>query len=159
METAKKRGPQMTLVFAQLRNAKPGLKPYKMVDEKGSFLLIQPSGGVLWRFKYRINGHDDDGSAKRIEKKLCLGTYPEVSLKVARERRDEARRLLANDIDPAEQKQRDKRAAMASAANTFCLVAKAYVAKNRQDGLPFAIGLISKNASYFRRSLSCQTSS
>lgn len=135
METAKRRGPQMSLVSIQLRNAKPGLKPYKMADEKGLFLLVQPSGGMLWRFKYRINGHDDDGSPKRIEKKLGLGTYPDVSLKEARERRDEARRMLANGIDPAEQKQRDRRAAMASAANTFCLVAKAYVAKNQRDGL------------------------
>ncbi len=127
METAKKRGPQMSLVSIQLRNAKPGLKPYKMADEKGLFLLVQPSGGMLWRFKYRINGHDDEGSPKRIEKKLGLGTYPDVSLKEARERRDEARRMLANGIDPAEQKQRDRRAAMASATNTFCLVAKVLI--------------------------------
>lgn len=125
----------MSLVITQLRNAKPGLKPYKLADEKGLFLLIQPSGGMLWRFKYRIDGHDDDGHPKRVEKKLGLGTYPEVGLKEARERRDEARRLLARGIDPAEQKQRDKRAAMVSAANTFSLVARAYIAKNQRDGL------------------------
>ncbi len=125
----------MSLVVTQLRNAKPALKPYKMADEKGLFLLVQPSGGMLWRFKYRIDGHDEDGSPKRIEKKLGLGTYPDVSLKEARERRDEARKLLANGIDPAEQKQRDKRTAMVSAANTFSVVAKAYVAKNHRDGL------------------------
>ena len=82
-----------------------------------------------------FDGHDDDGRPKRIEKKLGLGTYPEVSLKEARERRDEHRKLLANGIDPAEQKQRDKRAAMVAAANTFSLVAKAYIAKNKRDGL------------------------
>ena len=99
----------MSLVSTQLRNTKPGLKPYKIADEKGLFLLVQPSGGMLWRFKYRIDGHDEDGSPKRVEKKLGLGTYPDVSLKEAREQRDEARKLLANGIDPAEQKQRDKR--------------------------------------------------
>ncbi len=125
----------MSLVITQLRNAKPATKPYKMADEKGLFLLVQPSGGMLWRFKYRIDGHDDDGRPKRVEKKLGLGTYPEVSLKEARERRDEARKLLAKGIDPAEQKQRDKRAAMVAAANTFNLVAKAYIAKNQRDGL------------------------
>lgn len=125
----------MPIVMTQIRNAKPGPKPYKMTDEKGLFLLVQPSGGMLWRMKYRIDGHDDEGRPKRIEKKLGLGTYPEVSLKEARERRDEARRMLANGIDPAEQKQRDKHTAKVAAANTFSVVAKAYIAKNQRDGL------------------------
>lgn len=125
----------MPIVITQIRNAKPGPKPYKMTDEKGLFLLVQPSGGMLWRMKYRIDGHDDEGRPKRIEKKLGLGTYPEVSLKQARERRDEARRMLANGIDPAEQKQRDKHTAKVAAANTFSVVAKAYIAKNQRDGL------------------------
>jgi integrase len=90
---------------------------------------------MLWRFKYRVDGQDEAGHPKRIEKKLGLGTYPEVSLKEARERRDEARRLLANGVDPAEQKLRDKRAAQVAAANTFNVVAKAYIAKNQRDGL------------------------
>lgn len=90
---------------------------------------------MLWRFKYRYDGRDETGQPKRIEKKLGLGTYPEVSLKEARERRDEARKLLAQGIDPAEQKQRDRRAAMVAASNTFELVAKAYIAKNKRDGL------------------------
>ncbi len=125
----------MPIVMTQIRNAKPGPKPYKMTDEKGLFLLVQPSGGMLWRMKYRIDGHDDEGRPKRIEKKLGLGTYPEVSLKEARERRDEARRMLANGVDPAEQKQRDKHTAKVAAANTFSVVAKAYIAKNQRDGL------------------------
>jgi len=125
----------MPIVITQIRNAKPGPKPYKITDEKGLFLLVQPSGGMLWRMKYRIDGHDDEGRSKRIEKKLGLGTYPEVSLKQARERRDEARRMLANGIDPAEQKQRDKHTAKVAAANTFSVVAKAYIAKNQRDGL------------------------
>ncbi len=58
----------MPIVAIQIRNAKPGQKPYKLTDEKGLFLLVQPSGGMLWRMKYRINGNDDEGRSKRIEK-------------------------------------------------------------------------------------------
>ncbi|KPF80499.1 integrase arm-type DNA-binding domain-containing protein [Novosphingobium sp. AAP93] len=125
----------MALSITTIRNAKPKAKPYKLADEKGLFLLVQPSGGMLWRMKYRVDGRDSDGNPKRVEKKLGLGTYPEVSLKDARERRDEARRQLANGIDPAEQKRRDVLASRVSAANTFASVAEAYVAKNERDGL------------------------
>ncbi|WP_331876105.1 Arm DNA-binding domain-containing protein [Asticcacaulis excentricus] len=59
----------MSLVVTQLRNAKPAAKPYKLTDEKGLFLLVQPSGGMLWRFKYRYDGRDETGQTKRIEKK------------------------------------------------------------------------------------------
>jgi integrase len=118
-----------------MRNVKPKAKPYKLADEKGLFLLVQPSGGMLWRFKYRIDGRDAAGAPKRVEKKLGLGIFPEVPLKDARDRRDEARALLAKGIDPAEQKRRDKLAAKAGAANTFSSVAKAYIAKNARDGL------------------------
>ena len=70
-------------------------KSIKKADEKGLFLLLQPSGGKLWRFKYRFGGK---------EKKLALGRYPDVSLKEARRRRDEARQTLAMGIDPGEEK-------------------------------------------------------
>ena len=65
--------------------------PYKLSDEKGLYLLVQTSGGKLWRFDYRFNG-------KR--KTLALGAYPDISLAQAREKRDNARKLLANDTDP-----------------------------------------------------------
>ena len=93
---AKRKRPSATSDSA-IRNAKPEAKPYKMFAERGLFLLIQPSGGKLWRLKYRHLGK---------EKKLSLGRYPDVSLKRARERRDEARVLLADGIDPAEAKAR-----------------------------------------------------
>lgn len=125
----------MALTSTAIRNAKPKDKPYKLTDEKGLFLLVQPSGGMLWRMKYRIDGRDDAGQAKRVEKKLGLGVYPDVSLKDARDRRDEARRLLANGIDPSDQKRRDVQAAKASAVNTFEAVAEAFIAKNERDGL------------------------
>lgn len=75
------------------RNAKSEAKPKKLFDGEGLYLLVNPSGVRLWRMKYRVHGR---------EKLLSFGQYPEVSLKLARERRDEAKRLLAADIDPAE---------------------------------------------------------
>jgi len=125
----------MALTSTTIRNAKPRAKPYKLTDERGLFLLVQPSGGMLWRMKYRIDGRDEAGEPKRVEKKLGLGIYPDVSLKDARERRDEARRMLANGIDPADQKRRDIQAAKVSAVNTFTAVAEAFIAKNERDGL------------------------
>ena len=125
----------MSLSITTLRTAKPAAKPYKLADEKGLFLLVQPSGGMLWRFKYRADGRDDAGNPKRVEKKLGLGTYPDVGLKDARELRDEARALLAKGLDPADQKRRAKQAAKIGAANTFAAVAESYIAKNERDGL------------------------
>lgn len=81
----------MPLADTVVRNAKPGLKPVRLFDEKGLYLEISPAGGKWWRFKYRFDGK---------EKRLSLGVYPEVSLKDARQRRDEARKLLADDVDP-----------------------------------------------------------
>ena len=65
-----------------VRSARAGAKPIKLADEKGLFLLLQPSGGKLWRLKCRVDGR---------EKKLSLGRYPETSLKAARQRRDDPR--------------------------------------------------------------------
>lgn len=61
----------MALIDVVIKNAKPRAKPYKLGDAGGLFLLVQPSGGKLWRLKYRVDGR---------EKKLGIGTYPEVSL-------------------------------------------------------------------------------
>ncbi|WP_371815506.1 tyrosine-type recombinase/integrase [Erythrobacter sp. JK5] len=88
---------------------------------------MTPAGSKLWKFKFR--------NKLGAEKKLSLGAYPDLSLKEARELRDAARNKVARGIDPAEQKQRDKRAAKISAANSFEAVAKAYIAKNERDGL------------------------
>lgn len=117
----------MALTDIALRNAKPMEKPYKLTDEKGLYLLVTPSGGRLWKLKFR--------NKAGVEKKLSLGTYPDVGLKLVRERRDDARRVLASGVDPADQKRRDKHAAKVSADNTFSAVAKAYIAKNQRDGL------------------------
>jgi len=75
-----------------IRSAKPPEKPYKMGDSGGLFILVHPSGARWWRFKFRVAGK---------EKLLSFGVYPDVPLKLARERRDEARRQLASGIDPS----------------------------------------------------------
>lgn len=83
----------MPLTDTAIRKAKPADKPIKLADEKGLFLLINANGAKYWRQKYRFNGK---------EKMLAHGVYPDVILKLARERRDAARRLLAEGIDPGE---------------------------------------------------------
>lgn len=125
----------MALTHAKLRSTKPKAAPYKLADEKGLYLLVQPSGSMLWRMKYRVDGRDKAGNAKRVEKKLALGTYPDVGLADARERRDKARHLLANGKDPADEKRREKHVKRAGAVNTFSSVARAYIQKNHRDGL------------------------
>ena len=91
----------MSLTDTFIRASKPKDKPYKLADEKGLYLLVQPTGGKLWRLKYRVAG---------VEKKLALGIYPEIALKDVREKRDEARKLIASGGDPAADKQRNKMA-------------------------------------------------
>jgi hypothetical protein len=86
----------MKLTDTQLRNAKPIEKAQKLFDGGGLYMLIAPAGGKLWRLDYRFDG-------KR--KTLALGAYPAVSLKDARSRREEAKELLAKDVDPAAYKQ------------------------------------------------------
>ncbi len=125
-ENFRKSGPQlMALTDTAIRAAKPGDKPIKLFDEKGLFLLLQPSGGKLWRFKYRFEGK---------ENKLALGRYPEVSLKEARRRRDEARQALGNGIDPAEKKKQKAAEAARNAANSFAAVGSEYLDKMARDG-------------------------
>lgn len=115
----------MPLNDVAIRSAKPGPKPVKLSDEKGLFLLVQPSGGKLWRLKYRVGGK---------EKKLSLGRYPDVGLKEARERCAEARKLIAAGIDPSEKKRRDRLIAALKAETTFKAVANEYIAKSEKEG-------------------------
>ena len=108
------KGSTMPLTDIAIRKAKPREKAYKLCDMQGLFVLVQPSGGKLWRMKYRVGG---------VEKKLGLGTYPQVSLRDARKKRDEARDLLAEGKDPGLEKQREKLRAGALAENTFTSIA------------------------------------
>ncbi len=94
-------------------NAKPQAAAYKLTDERGMHLLVKPNGSRWWRFDYYRPG-------TRKRNTLSLGTFPDVSLKHAREKRDELRKLLADGIDPG-----DRRKAEAQAgAETFEAVAR-----------------------------------
>lgn len=99
----------------KVRNVKPQAKDVKFFDGLGLFLLVTPTGGKLWRLKFDYQGKS---------KLLALGSYPEVSLSDARFRRDEARKLLANGINPCEVKKAQKAALVANAANAFEIVAR-----------------------------------
>src|SRR3546814_8260593 len=81
----------MALTDTAIRNAKPRAKPYKVADAQGLYLLVNPRGSKLWRVKYRKDG---------VERKLALGSYPEITLAEARGARDAACRQLAHSIDP-----------------------------------------------------------
>jgi integrase len=96
----------MSLYEVKVRNAKPKEKPYKLSDSEGLYLYITETGGKLWRFKYRF---DNDGKGKK-EKLLALGSYPGISLLNARQRRDDARKLLANNVDPGAVRKAQKQA-------------------------------------------------
>ena len=107
----------MPLTDVAIRSAKPDSKPFKLADGGGMFLLVSPAGGKLWRLKYRFDGK---------EKLLALGAYPEITLLKARERREAARRLLADGIDPSEQRRAEKAEKQAKNENTFEAVARSW---------------------------------
>lgn len=112
----------MPLTDIAIRSAKPSEKPKKLYDGGGLYLEVSPSGGKWWRLKYRFAGK---------EKRISLGVYPDISLREARERRDSARRLLANEIDPGENRKVQKAAKVDRAANSFEVIAREWYAKNR----------------------------
>ncbi|MCB1642357.1 MAG: integrase arm-type DNA-binding domain-containing protein [Xanthomonadales bacterium] len=105
----------MPLTDTAVRGAKPEEKPRRLYDSRGLYLEVSPAGGRWWRLKYRFGGK---------EKRLSLGTYPDTSLRDARDRRDEARRLLAAGTDPAEQRKAEKAAGADRAANSFEVIAR-----------------------------------
>lgn len=109
----------MPLTDTSARTAKPKEKPYKLSDERGLYLLVAPGGGKWWRLKYRFGGK---------EKTLALGVYPEVSLKEAREARDDARQQLRAGIDPSATRKAMK-AAQAEDADTFEVIAREWFAR------------------------------
>lgn len=117
----------MLLSNTALKNAKPKEKPYKMADGDGLYLLIKPNGGKYWRFKYRY-------VAK--EKLLALGTYPEVSLLDARDKRLAARKLLSTGADPGNKRKEDKRRAVYNVENSFQVVAQEWFNTNKPKWTP-----------------------
>jgi integrase len=108
------------LTDTAIRNTKPASKQQRLWDGDGLYLEVSPAGGRLWRFKYRFGGK---------EKLLALGKWNVVTLKDAREHRNDCRKLLARGIDPGEQRAQEKRAAAGKAANSFEAVAREWYGK------------------------------
>jgi integrase len=110
------------LTPSAVANAKPQAKPYKMPDGRGMFLLVNSDGSKLWRWRYRrpVTG---------TENMLALGAYPEVSLRMARERREEARTMLADGIDPSEHRKAERAAGEERAANSFEVIAREWMGR------------------------------
>ncbi|NKJ47188.1 integrase [Burkholderia sp. SG-MS1] len=110
----------MPLTDVAVRSAKPADKPIRLFDADGLYVEVAPAGGKWWRFKYRFGGK---------EKRLSLGVYPDVGLRDARERRDHARKLLANGVDPGVERKVQKAATVERAANSFETVAREWFAR------------------------------
>ncbi|MEB7884356.1 tyrosine-type recombinase/integrase [Serratia fonticola] len=111
----------MSLTDTSIRNAKPLLKPYKLSDSQGLYLLIKPNGSKLWHLKYRFDGK---------EKKLAFGAYPIVTLANARKLRDSARTELSTGNDPSLTKQREKQAR--KLGSSFEEIARRWHSANRR---------------------------
>lgn len=110
----------MALTATSIKNARAEAKPLKLFDGGGLYLLVNPNGSRWWRFKYRYLGK---------EKLLSFGTFPDISLKDARERRDEARKQLAAGIDPGEHRKARKSALAERGENSFEVVAREWFGK------------------------------
>ena len=113
----------MALNNLTIKGAKPKDKKYRLPDANGLYLEITPSGGKLWRMKYRYAGK---------EKLLSFGRFPDISLKDAREFKNEAKKLLANGIDPSETKKALKQKKLDSVKNNFEAVAREWIDKNKE---------------------------
>lgn len=117
----------MPLSDTQCKTAKPQEKQYKMTDEKGLCLLVATTGGKWWRFNYRF---------EQKHKTLSMGIYPEISLKQARERRDEARKLVAAGVDPGVNRKATKAAKAGEITNSFEIVAREWHTKQSASWTP-----------------------
>lgn len=110
----------MPLTDTTIRNFKFLGKANRLWDSKGLYLQISKNGGKWWRFKYRFDGK---------EKLISLGVYPDVSLKDARGRRDDARQLVANGIDPSEHRKQIRAESLTAGKNSFEIIAREWLVK------------------------------
>ena len=117
----------MSLTDIIAKNAKSQKAQYKLFDEKGLFLLVAPNGSKYWRMKYRFDGK---------EKLLSFGTYPETSLKEARNKRDVARKQIQESFDPSQEKKLAKLTRLVNAENSFENVAREWHEKQNQRYTP-----------------------
>jgi hypothetical protein len=105
------------LTDTRIKTAKPQAKRYKLTDERGLHLSVYPNGSKLWQMRYRLEGK---------EKTASLGKYPEVSLAEAREKRDQMRKLVANDIDPVQSQRAAKESKKLAQAHSYEAVARTW---------------------------------
>jgi integrase len=112
----------MALTAQEVKTKKPTDKSYKVSDEKGLFLMVNPNGSKYWRMSYRYGGK---------QKTLALGVYPDISLAAARKKRNEARQLLENDIDPSDVKRAKKLAKSEAQENSFKALALEWFEKQK----------------------------
>lgn len=119
--------PTMPLSDVEIRTAKPAEKPYRLSDGGGMYLQVDTNGARYWRMAYRFNGK---------QKTLALGVYPTVRLSDARKRRDEAKKLISNGVDPAEVKKAQKAARLDAVANSFEVLAREWYEKQSGSWSP-----------------------
>ena len=117
----------MPLTDTKIRKAKPIDKPQRLFDGGGLYVEVSPKGGKWWRLKYRYGNK---------EKRLSLGVYPDVSLKDARQRRDEARKQIANGVDPSEHRKAAKALSREASANSFEVIAREWLDKQALNWAP-----------------------
>jgi hypothetical protein len=109
------------LTRLKIESEKPSLRRQRLFDGRGLYLEISPTGGRWWRFKYRFAGK---------EKRISLGVYPEVGIKEARDRREDARKQVAAGIDPGAKRKAEAAALVENTENTFKAVAEEWVKLN-----------------------------
>ncbi|MBB5687880.1 tyrosine-type recombinase/integrase [Sphingobium boeckii] len=114
----------MSLTAIAIKNARPRPKAYKLFDEKALFLLVMPKGGKYWRMNYRHLGK---------ARTLSIGVWPDVSLADARERRDAARKLVADGLDPHAERKLVKVRAQFEANITFKAIAEEWMVKLHRE--------------------------
>jgi integrase len=123
----------LKLYDKDIKALKPSTKVYRKSDGAGLYIEVPPVGNKRWRFRYHVGG---------VEKLLSLGVYPDVSLKDARLRRDDARRSVANGVDPSDSRKAIKAAEVAVTANAFEIVAREWMEKQRTVWAPSNAALI-----------------
>jgi len=116
----------MTLTNVEIKGFKPTDSPYKKSDGGGLHLLVQANGSKLWRLAYRFNGK---------QKLVSFGPYPAVSLIEAREKREEAKRILRDGKDPAAVEEDRKANAIRAQENTFAIAAREYIDRRKTEGV------------------------
>ena len=105
----------MPLTVKQIESARPQSKPWKLADERGLYLLISSNGSKRWHLRYSFHGK---------KKKISFGPFPDISLKSARAKRDEARALVAEGVDPLERRREQKLKTKLTAEHSFASVAR-----------------------------------